>query len=518
MRHSLVSIIIVSYLLTACGTQPSKPITTQPSSDVNSANQPASAQVAQATNTPPSDTTAVLTPISPTKTLLALTPTEASTPARWFWAIPNGKDQILAFNSTGQVNTILDLTGIQHKGFEPLIRLGDDRAIAFFANNDKPKAFLLTSNVATPIKLPNVQVPIPGNGWQVLAQQGAYIVIAPSGTVTTPAILINGENGQASLLASNIYGPTAINYFVRFSADGQSLRYATGQEPVEVHNRDLKSGTETTFYHSSSYVSTDSFGEIWNDYAIGTAVTAKGQPIKLKNTDDKTKNILLANGWILETKFDCAAPCTLQAYPSAGEAAALKYSLPVKLVFQTVMIGAVQPLDQNSLLVSVQDANAADMLPALWLLTPDGKSELLGKGLSLNQFTPYYRISGLSDDNRYILLYPADGTPAFSIYDLSAGKELFSETLDNPGAFLEVMYFPEGIIVHEQGDNNHHWVYNYATGTAAEVQPPAGAGYCTAFTAIGQPVCMTDSNVVVYNPGSGQATPLVPEPVASLSN
>ena len=344
---------------------------------------------------------------------------------------------------------MLDLTGIKRDGNDITpIRVSDDRAFVFFFNHNNPKAFLLTSDSATPITLPSVQVPIPGNSWEIVAQHGVDIVMAPIGTATTPAILINGETGQATLVADNVYGPTEINYFVRFSSDGHSLRYATGVGPVEVHNRDLQSGNDTIFFRSSSHLATDGFGEIWFDRANGTSRTADGQPVTLKNTEDKTINILLLdNSWVLATKYDCAAPCALQAYPSAGNAAAFNYSLPVKLIPLLVMITAVQALDQNRLLVSVLDANASDSLPALWLLTPDGKSELLGKGLFSNQITLSYRLPGFSDDGLHILLYPADGTPAFSIYDLAAGKVLFSETMDKPYAYLQVIYFAEGIIV-----------------------------------------------------------------------
>ncbi len=511
MRRSVTLLFMITTLLTACGAPATAPAAISGTSTPGSiAAQPSTQTLAAAT--------------APAGPLMAATATEAPTPApasspRWFWAISDGKNEILAFNAAGQVNSMLDLTGIQHEGFEPLIRVGDDRAVAFFANNGKPRAFLLTSDSATPIQLPSVQVPIPGNGWEIVAQHGAYIVMAPVGTATAPAILINGETGQASLVGANVFGPTEFQYFVRFSADGQSLRYATGGGPVEVHNRDLQSGKDTVFLRSSRYLAADGFGEIWYDRAQSTGRSADGQPVTLRNANDKTITpLLLDNSWILATKFDCAAPCALQAYPSAGNAAAFNYSLPVKLIPLLVMITAVQPMDQNRLLVSVQGGDAANSLPALWLLTPDGKSELLGKGLSLNSSTPYYRLPGLSDGNRYILLYPADGTPGFSIYDLTAGKALFSETLDKPYAFLDVMYFAEGILVEEQGDTTHHWVYKLATGLTAEVNPPAGAGTCTAMAPDGWPVCMTDSNVAAYDPGTGQATPLVQEPVASLSN
>jgi hypothetical protein len=510
MRRSVTTLFIATVLLTACGAPAGAPAA------VSRTSTPASIAAQPSTQT-------FAAPTAPDGPLMAATATEAPTPTpasspRWFWAISDGKNDILAFNASGQVNSVLDLTGIQHKGFEPLIRVRDDRAVAFFANSGKPRAFLLTSDSATPIQLPGVQVPIPGNGWEIAAQHGAYIVMAPIGTATTPAILINGETGQASLVAANVFGPTAIQYFVRFSADGQSLRFATGAGPVEVHNRDLNTGKDTTFFHSGSYLVTDSFGEIWYDYGRGTAVTAQGQPVKLKKSDVSTTIGFLDNGWILARKRDCLGPCPLEAYPSAGDAAALEYSLPVKLSPLLVMISGVEQLDQNRLLVSVLDSGAGDSLPAVWLLTPDGKSELLGKGLSLNSSTPYYRLPGLSDDNRYILLYPADGTSAFSIYDLTAGKALFSEKLDKPYAFLDVMYFAEGILVEEQSDTTHHWFYGSATGLTAEVNPPAGAGSCIAMAPDARPVCMTDSNVVVYDPRTGQATPLVQDPVVSLSN
>jgi hypothetical protein len=505
MRQALAAIFIISILLTACGTP---------------AAIPQSSAATPVTGQPGSQAPAVAT--APAETLIAATAIEAPTPVpspRWFWAIPDGKNEILAFNAAGQVNSVLDITGIERNGNDSSpIRVSDDRAIVFFANHDKPKAFLLTSDSATPIALPNVHTPNPGNGWNIQAQSGSSFVFASGGQVTVPAILINGATGQASLVADDLYGPTETYYFVRFSADGQSLRFATGAGPVEVHNRDLQNGKDTVFFRSSSHLGTDAFGEIWIDGANGKGGTAEGKPVTLKNMDSGTSQFLLDNGWILDAKPDCATPCPFQAYPLIGDAAALNYSLPVKLSDPLVYINGLQPLDQDQMLVNVWDRSAADSLPALWLLAPDGKSELLGMGLDLNRSTPPYRLAGLSDDNRYILLYPADGTPAFSIYDLAAGKALFSETLEKPYAFLEVTYFAEGVIVEEQGDTTHHWIYNYATGLAAEVQPPAGAGYCTAITPDSRPVCMTNSNVVVYDPQTGLATPLVPEPVVSLSN
>ncbi len=509
MRTGLTCLFIITILLTACGGPASAPAATS---------QPAT-QTFTATSVP----TDTLPAASPTAASPTEAPTEAPTPTptpspRWFWAIPDGKDEILAFNGAGQVNSLPALTGIKHDGNDiSPIRVSDDQAIAFFANNNNPKAFLLTSDSATPIKLPSVQVPIPGNGWEIVAQHGAYMVLAPFGTVTTPAILINGETGQASLVATNVFGSAEVSYLVRFSADGQSLRYAAGDGPVEVHNRDLQSGNDTIFFQTSMHLGTNDFGEIWYDSKIGMGRTADGQPVTLKNPQD-AMIIPLDNSWILATTYECAAPCALQAYPSTGNATAFNYSLPVKLSSTSFAINGVQTLDQNRLLVSVLDFRAADQLPDLWLLTPDGKSELLGKGLFLNRFTPNYHIQGLSDDSHTILLYPEDGTPAFSIFDLAAGKVLFSKTLDKPYAYTEVLYFAEGIIVDEQGNTTHNWVYRFSTGLAAEVGPPGGAGYCNAITPDGKPICMTDAGVVVYDPASGDTTPLIQEPVLQLSN
>lgn len=511
MRQTLVSLLIISILLTACGTPLAPSLSSSPTLDIG--------QLSTLTPTP---TTA------PTRTLLASTTTETPFPTavpspRWFWAIPAGKDEILAFNAAGQVNTVLDFSGIIHgnNDISP-IRMGDDRAIVFFANYDSPKAFLLTSDTSTSIQIPNVFIRYPENSWQVMGVRNPYILLTPGGGVTAPAILINSGTGQASLVADNVFGPTEVTYFTRFSADGQSLRYATGEGPVDVHNLDLQSGKDTVFFQASSHLLTDDFGEIWYDTRQGKGSTADGQSFTVTTSDENTWHFLLKTGGILAIQRTCDLPCPLQAYPPGGESVALNYSLPVSLIDQILYVSYGQLLDQNRLLVSTHyySVDCYDYCRTLWILTPDGQSQLLGKVFEGNSSTPFYQLRGLSPDGRYLLVYLPD-TPSFSVFDLATGMVVFSATTVTSDAFLEVNFFNEGInvLVYDESTSAIHlWVYNYSSGSATAFDLPGLDVRCNAMTTDGRPICVTDGGVVVYDPVSGETTFLIQEPVDLLSN
>lgn len=206
-----------------------------------------------------------------------------------------------------------------------------------------------------PIDLPKVRVPIPQNGWTLAAQHDPYLVFVPNGTVTTPAVLINGETGEASLLAANVFGPTEISYFVRFSADGKFVRYATGEGPVKIHNLDLETGTDVILFESGTSLVTNETGELWYDVAKGVGVTADGASIALTDTDGNTRHLLLNGNWILAAPRDCDSACPLQVYPAVGAEAPLNYTLPLKLTQQMVVVSFGKLFDQDRLVVGVFD-------------------------------------------------------------------------------------------------------------------------------------------------------------------
>jgi hypothetical protein len=99
VRQTFVYLFIISILLTACGAQAATPQGSTPQVIPTATNLP----VQVATVTPA---------INPTPTVTS-TPT-APPATRWFWAI--GKNEILAFNAAGQVNSVLNITGIKQNG------------------------------------------------------------------------------------------------------------------------------------------------------------------------------------------------------------------------------------------------------------------------------------------------------------------------------------------------------------------------------------------------------------------
>jgi len=486
-------------LLTACSAQPVVLSTQTPDSAL-----PA---VSTAMNVPATNT---FTPVSTETAAPTSTPLP---PPRWFWAIT--KDKILAFNANGQVNTIFDTTGIQQTSNDnPPIRVSDERAVAFFANNDNPKAFVLTSNSALPIDLPKVHAPIPQNGWSVEAQHNPYIVLVPNGTVTTPALLINGETGKASLIATDVFGPTEISYLIYFSPDGQSLRFATGEDPVKIHNRNLQTNADKILFESGSSLAADSSGELWYDYANGAGVTADGAPITFTDADGNTRHLLLNQGWILAVPRDCDSDCPLQAAPATGSDSPLNFVLPIKLVQQVVSVNFGQLLDQNRLLIAVTDNGSTDYNPTLWLLSPDGKSNLLGRSIGIQ----YQGRSSVSADGRYILVTSADDPSTYKLYDLTTDQVIFSKTSGTPDILLDVTYFTEAALILQADTTNHYWVYNFAAKSAFTIDTTSDNEYCTALTPDGKPICMADDGMAMYDPITGNRTLLIEEPGSNLSN
>jgi hypothetical protein len=340
-------------------------------------------------------------------------------------------------------------------------------------------------------------------------------VLGTTGTATTPALLINGETGKASLVATDVYGPAEGSYFLHFSADGSSLRFATGEGPVEIHELDLQTGDETILFESSRSLVTDPTGEVWYDVQKGAGITADGRPVADLKTDDNTSHLLLDGGWILAVQRNCDSPCALQLSRATDRASAFDYSLPVQLTSGLTTVKFAKPLTQNRLLVGVTDNNSADCNPSLWLLSPDGKSERLGRRIDASQA---YGVPGLSADGRYLVTYSPDDASAFTLYDLTSDQALFSTSTGIPDVYLDSTYFPEGVIIHGQDTATHQWSYNFSTGSGVEVPSPGGDEYCTALTPDGRLICMTGAGVEMVNPGSGVRTPLIQEPVSNLSD
>jgi hypothetical protein len=78
MRQSLVSFVLITYLLTACGAQPASPVGTPPNPGVNTATNSPSTQAAAATNTEANLSTAI--PASTETSAATFTPTTIPAP------------------------------------------------------------------------------------------------------------------------------------------------------------------------------------------------------------------------------------------------------------------------------------------------------------------------------------------------------------------------------------------------------------------------------------------------------
>jgi hypothetical protein len=316
-------------------------------------------------------------------------------------------------------------------------------------------------------------------------------------------------------VATDVYGPTESNYFLHFSADGGSLRFATGDGPVKVHDLNLQTGDETILFESSRSLVADPSGEVWYDAAKGAGITADGRPVSDLKTDENTSHLVLDGGWILAVQRDCDSPCPLQLYRPTDRATVFNYSLPVQLTSELTTVKFAKPLTQSRLLVGVTDNNLADYYPSLWLLSPDGKSERLGKRVDASQA---HTVPGLSADGRYLLTYSPDDASAFTLYDLTTDQALFSTSTGIPDVYLNSTYFPEGVIIYAQDTATHQWSYNFSTASGYEVPSPGGDEYCTALTPDGRLICMTGTGVEMYDPVSGDRTALIQEPVSNLSN
>lgn len=500
-----IPILIFIVLISACSTQP-----IVPSAQVQSSPLPVKPT---ATNIPAS--TATLEPAS------TATPAPTSTPLpppRWFWAVTD--HNVLAFNADGQVNTVLDTTGIQlSPNDNPPIRVSDERAVIFYGNNDNPKAFVLTSDSAIPIDLPKVHAAYPKNGWTLAAQHNPYLVFAPNGTITTPAILIDGQNAKGSLVATNVFGPTQVSYFVHFSADGKSLRFATGEELVKVHSLDLQTGTDTVIFESGNSLTTESTGELWVEGYQNRGVTGTGVPFTFTDVDANTRHYLLNDGWILTSPRDCESPCTLHAYPALDPATQLNYQLPVSLVDLDVTVRFGYLLDQQNLLVSVADKISEGYPPAYWLLSPDGTSQLLGRN---NEFGSPFYFGETADSHSYVFVTGSTDRAAYTLFDLTTFQTLFTNTSSGPDPLIEITYFPEGALILDWADvgQGKYWVYSFANGTAVQVNTTGSDDeFCTAFTPDGNLLCfLPTEGVALYDLRSGTSTMLITEPVSNLSD
>ena len=368
-------------------------------------NAPEVSQVTSAGPTEPTSTREAAT-LAPTSTSLPTEiPTAAATPTpdlppQWIWAWTQDPAQIVAINTDGDVNVLLDTsdpaTFVSNIGFW---QVAPDKALAMYMDGSAPTAYLLTTTGATELALPPVRIEAPENSWDLVAVSEPYVVIRYPYGIAEAAILINTDTAEATLVAPNV---ADLNPAARFSADGRYLRFVTTDRdsgfPSQVVERDLTTGQDRTLYSYSNFdhVYADATGDVWLDFRTGDVTAADGRPVNPQPPRNIDLSRWLVGDWIMVSEYACEQDCPLTLAPVFGSEPTRTYILPEKIPNWGI---SSWMLNDQSLLVFDHTASA------YWRLTSDGQGELVGHtdplGVIFHHFNRCRRPGNLQCDAEY---------------------------------------------------------------------------------------------------------------------
>ena len=460
------------------------------SADDNSA----TSNTAAPTTGAPVVTEAATTEVSTTEATTV--PTTTPVAPQWMWAWLQDPAQIVAVNTDGRSNFLVDTPDPATLNNLGLWQVGNETAVAMYTVGSAPTVYVLTPTGATEVDFPAVDMAVPSNAWSVEAVSEPYLAIRYMYGVSEAMVVINSDTAEATLVSA---GVADLPRAAIFAADGRYLRFvATTSDGAssKVVERDLVTGIDRTLYSYSNYdhVLADSTGDVWLDYRTGDVIAADGRPTNALHSSDTDTGRWLTGEWTMTYSYGCASDCTLTLAPVFGSEPAMTYMIPEKTARRGL---ASWMLDDQSLLVLDRATSS------YWRLLPDGGGELIGHR------DPNQSFSGLAE-SRYVVFSTGVGEPAAydALLDIETGEIIpLPVAAGSEGGFALDGQRDGLFLTHYENDGGQSvWLMPYLTRSFAPLTTDAQT-VCYVLLDDGSAICYgVDPGIYRYEPASGALT------------
>lgn len=485
---------------------------------------------------------------------------------RWYWAIENDTNKIIAFNQDGETREAGSVPASESVNFR-VFTVDGERAILFTDAQSQIRAYLLTLDGMRAIQLPPLTLndDAARNSWAVPAVYGdtlvfTYVTEQSIGTPTNgmaergPLVLIDSQALTAKVVDRYMnrdaftFSFYETRLWAHLSDDGRYLRYLDGNMVLggelgnlSLREVDLATGEARTVYttkegHHTSSARPSLQGDLWVFLNDGILMDLNGNQTELMDVRVSP----MKDGRALYFNSDCDDDCEIKVVsPFSGEAE-LTYTLPwAARTFHNPLVNILT--EDNSLLFSGMSLDLLSNPPAIvneypsfpefdhpmFRLTPNGDARLIGF---------YQGIATASDsvpastDGRYMLLQSVD-LASYFIYDTQEDRAVVEIPTDPTLEYFggDVTFFDHGFLARVNAANadgdyrDHFLMHSFLTGESiawvklgSELLEncvdilPDNTLICTAFSADG----MT-SNVVRFNPENDEKTILLENAILS---
>lgn len=384
------------------------------------------------------------------------------------WYFAQTDTRIVAYNANGNAKVLLETVGFESIAF---YRLDDQSAVvlvetplAVLSEDTTIQLYYLTSESATPF---TTNVELSESRFVYLRQQGSYLFFFDA--INPPAsvgLLANLDTLTLEPLSENLISAT--DQAVRFSADGQFLRYVRqeAEESWTIRELSFVTGEERVIYpiEQAAYplLIADNYGDNWLYLNTGTTT-------RIHN--DGTTEVMAAatgiNGFYRTAfgdsafiaPFSCEVDCTLELQPLAGGDSSF-YSFPA-------INGGFIPqhlLEDGTLLIYY----LADS--SFWSLGTDGSTTPIGYSNSQASFTRSAEL--ISPDRRWLTVMNAeDDSTGYKVWDVQNGQYLLENDFHEDNfSYLQVFYSEDGFVLWESSE----YAYAYRNTDQSIIELPLG--------------------------------------------
>ncbi|MBC7810736.1 MAG: hypothetical protein H7175_06290 [Burkholderiales bacterium] len=395
----------------------------------------------------------------------------------WYWAWRESDGAVFAYNANGDVNTLLENTIAYH-----LTRVDDQIGLAMLGNSESYALYKLTPTTSIQIseRFEGIldQDEIYVDGFEVAISHFPYVVMTAWAYRLSEVWLVNVEANTLERLdvrvdypgmcVSSLYGGLAFESCMRFSEDGQKLRYIARSDAYgpygsgnlwTLRERILSSGEEREVYRQTiprpdvrygrvechpdqyadkwlceSHIEYDQLPYIetqhWLLFSDGSTlplVSGVGNEYMRWNVYLSDRNLIFLDEY-------CEISCHIVAY-LYQDARSIIFTLPENLAPKTTRgyIHYLRLLDDKRLLIGRSEG--------YYILDIDGSLRSLGRTLCCHLFET------ISDDNQWAALLDQEGI--LRLWNLTEDQIEF----ETKGYWWSTFFVENGFFAnHEPGD------------------------------------------------------------------
>ncbi len=362
----------------------------------------------------------------------------------WLWQFAFGEDQLIALAADGQVNRLQKSGQFDWLEIVPCFQL---QAQLGTLKNERGDWYRLAPTGAQRVLAADSLT----GEWVPRLFEGNYVLVASRERGSGDGALVNWDTGAVTLLTGT---NTDWQRMVRFSADGQFLRYASQdneQQIATLYARDLAAGTEQVITTADAFsLVPDRYGEHWlkrqkNADGITTfeLVTLDGNVTEIAVSTDEAPvwvDVLPDGWWLTPIVGTCDGGCAIEIH-TFDEAAPLYF----RAFDEANLMDLLVPPNPDHVLVSAPYHTK----PGLWVLRTDDEPQWVGtheEGTLIEQ-RPY--------DQRWWLVRP-DSTNQYAIWDNELGRMVLDGSISMSARAFYTAY---GVVVLEDFYGDYMQVY-----------------------------------------------------------